>query len=198
MNKHDLILNIYSSPETVFTMPQLEQMNPGVPPLNLRDSLRYFARVKKLIRVRHGIYAKPNYNQLELANKIYSPSYVSLETILLREGITFQLYVTEFFLISYLTREVKVGEYTFHYRQMKNVVLTNSVGIVRKGGYFEATKERAFLDAVYVYKDYHFDNLGGLDWDKIHNMVDIYQSKALSRRVKSYYADYKEDWNVEH
>lgn len=197
MNKQDLILNIYSSPETVFTMPQLEQMMHGVSPMGLRDSLRYFARVGKLIRVRHGIYAKPNYNPLELANKIYSPSYVSLETILLREGITFQLYVTTFFLPSYLTREVKVGEYTFQYRQMKDPILTNNTGIVRKVGYFEATKERAFLDAVYIYKNYHFDNLGGLDWKKIHEMVGIYHSQTMKVRVESYYKDYKEDWNVE-
>lgn len=193
MNIKNLIIAIYSSHETVFTMPQLEQMMVGISPTSLRNRLRYFARVGKLSRVRHGIYVKPQFNPLELANKIYSPSYVSLETILLREGITFQLYNTTFFLMSYLTREVRVGEYTFGYRQMRNSILTNMTGIVRKIGYFEATKERAFLDAVYVYKNYHFDNLRALDWEKVHAMIDIYESKAMVVRVSGYYKDYKEE-----
>ncbi|KKU13617.1 MAG: hypothetical protein UX21_C0040G0007 [Microgenomates group bacterium GW2011_GWC2_45_8] len=198
MNIPDLILVIYSSPETVFTVAQLEQMNPAISPPSLRDRLRYFARVGKLIRIRQGIYGKSNFNPLELANKIYSPSYVSLETVLLREGVTFQVYETTFFLLSYLKREVKSGEYIFEYRQIKQSVLTNMTGIVRKVGYFEATKERAFLDALYIYKNYHFDNLGGLDWGKIHAMVDIYESKAMIMRVNKYYHAYKEEWDVEH
>lgn len=193
----DLILAIYSRPETVFGMGQLEQMIPGVSSDSLRNKLRYLAKTGKLIRARHGIYAKPNFNPLELANKIYSPSYVSLETILLREGITFQLYVTEFFLLSYLSREVKVGQYTFHYRQVKKSILTNPRGIVRKVGYFEATKERAFLDAVYIYKNYYFDNLGGLDWEKVREMATLYESKTMEKRVESYYKNYKEEWDVE-
>jgi len=41
---------------------------------------------------RRGIYAKDkNYDRLELANRIYTPSYISLETVLSREGIVFLL-----------------------------------------------------------------------------------------------------------
>ena len=61
-----------------------------------------------------------------------------------------------------------------------------------------ASKERAFLDAVYLYKDYHFDNLGSLDWEKIEDLKKIYKSKAFEKRVNSYYHDYLEEENVKH
>lgn len=100
--------------------------------------------------------------------------------------------------MSYLTRERKVGDYTFQYRRINKKILTNTTGIVQRVGIFEATKERAFLDALYIYKDYHFDNLGGLNWNKVHELVEIYESKAMSKRVARYYQDYQEEWNVEH
>lgn len=194
----ELLLEIYKLKETVFTVSMLEQLVRGISGDKLRDRLRYYVRVGKLLRVAHGVYAKLDFEPLELGNKLYSPSYVSLETILLREGITFQAYFTTYFLMTYLSRERKVGDYTYKYRRIKSSILTNTMGIVQKNGFFEATKERAFLDALYVYKNYHFDNLGGLDWEKVYDMVEIYGSEAMKRRVESYYKDYQEEWNVEH
>ena len=192
----DLLLEIYKRSETVFTVSMLEQLAGGVSGNRLRDRLRYYVRVGKLLRAVQGVYVKPGFEPLELGNKLYTPSYVSLETILLREGITFQAYFTTYFLISYLTRERKVGNYSYHYRRIKNSILTNTTGVVENNGVFEATKERAFLDALYIYKDYHFDNLGGLDWNKIRDWVELYESETMKARVESYYRDYQEEWDV--
>ena len=57
-----------------------------------------------------------------------------------------------------------------------------------------ATLERAFLDAVYLYKNYHFDNLGTIDWEKVAELKKIYKSKAFEKRVEEYYMIYKEDY----
>jgi len=191
--KSDLILTIYKLPETVFTVNQLSQLFPELSYARLKDRLFYFTKVGKLQRLRYGLYAKTDYNPLEVANKLYKPSYISLETVLFKKAVVFQYYET-IFAVSYLTREVQVGEQTIQYRRMKREVLTDLSGIEEKEGYFIASVERAFLDAIFLYKDYHFDNLGGVDWEKVHELKTIYESKVFEKRVEDYYRDYKEDY----
>ncbi len=189
---NDIIFKLYSLPQTVFSFDEISQIFPEITDKRLRDRLHYFVQQNKLLRLRKGIYAKHEFNKFELANKIYTPSYVSLETVLLREGVTFQLYET-IFLMSYLSREVKVQGINIQYRQIPFSILTNMNGISREVGYSIASKERAFLDAVYVYKNYYFDYLDILDWDKIHEMKKIYESKVFEKRVEKYHKIYLEE-----
>lgn len=160
---------------------------------NLRRSLHYFVKAGKLKHPRRGIYAKNEYEPLELANKIYAPSYISFETVLLQEGVVFQYYET-IFVASYLSRVLTVDGHGITYRQIGEPALSNRSGIEEKNGYFIATKERAFLDAVFLYKDYYFDNLGALEWDKVFGLAPIYDSKALEKRVKGYSKHYREEY----
>lgn len=190
---NDLIFKIYSQPHSVFTLDELSLLFPGIPYHNLRRRLHYFVKTGKLQRPHQGIYAKTEYNSCELANKIYKPSYISLETVLVKGGVVFQYY-ERIFAASYLTREVTVGSITIQYLRIKENVLTNMQGIEQKEGYFIATLERAFLDAVFIYKDYHFDNLGSLNWEKVFQLQPIYQNLSFNHRVKGYYQDYQEDY----
>lgn len=193
--KFDIILTLYSQPQTVFTMDEISLLFPQISYENLRNRIRYFTDVGKLKRLRHGIYAKIEYNSLELANKLYKPSYVSFETVLAVGGVIFQYYET-IFLASYLTREIKVAGTNIQYRQIKGDLLTNLEGIEQKDGYFIATLERAFLDAVYLYRNYHFDNLGTINWEKVDKLKKIYSNKAFEDRVEEYYVIYKEDYGI--
>ena len=114
-----------------------------------------------MINLRRGLYAKTNgYEVLEVANKIFTPSYISLETALQRNGITFQDYSKTIFVLSYQTRDIKLGEYTISFKKIKDEVLTNTKGIINKDGYAIAGVERAFLDRIYLSNNYYFDNLG--------------------------------------
>ena len=186
------ILEIYKKPQTVFSLKELSLMFPQIPYQNLKSKVNYFVRVAKLKRLRKGIYAKENFNLLETANKIYTPSYISLETVLEKEGIIFQKYRT-IFVVSYLTRKIKVNGEEIFYRKIKDETLLNPLGIEETSSYSLATKERAFLDAVFLYRDYHFDNLKSLDWEKIKELEKIYSSKALKKRVKEYYRIYRQE-----
>lgn len=192
---NDVILTLYSKPQTVFTLDEVSLYFPNIPYENLRSSIRYFTNVGKLKRLHQGIYAKIEYNTWELANKLYTPSYISLETVLARGGVTFQYYETVF-VVSYLTREVTLKDINIQYRQIKRGVLTNLEGVEEKEGYFIATLERAFLDAIYIYRNYHFDNLGTIDWEKVGKLKKIYKNKAFEKRVEEYYKDYKEDYGI--
>lgn len=192
---NDVILKLYSKPETVFTLNEITQLFPDIPYESIRDRLYYFTKVGKLKRLHQGIYAKADYNPYELANKLYKPSYISLETVLSAGNVVFQYYET-IFAVSYLTRTVTVNNVPVQYRQIKGEILTNTEGIEQKNGYFIATLERAFLDAVYIYKNYHFDNLGAINWERVESLKKIYKSKAFEKRIEGYNKDYKEDYGI--
>lgn len=187
----DFILEIYKNRQTVFTLREISLLFPQIAYKNLKSKVNYFVNAGKLKRLRKGIYAKEDFDFWELANKVYTPSYISLETVLQKEGIVFQEYQT-IFVVSYLTRRIKVAGQEIFYRKIKDEILLNSLGVNGEDSYSIASKERAFLDAVFLYRDYHFDNLKPLDWEKIKEMEKIYSNKALIRRVREYYRLHQE------
>jgi predicted transcriptional regulator of viral defense system len=193
--ENNVILTLYNRPETVFTVHEVSQYVPGINSKQLKDRLYHAVKSGKLLRIRKGIYTKDRYNTLELATKIYTPSYISLETVLSSHGVIFQHYMT-IFVCSYLTRTLVVDRSTIQLRRMFDPILTNTLGIERKDGYYLATLERAFLDAVYLYKNYHFDNLSGVNWEKVNEYKSFYGNAAFNRRLNSYYKDFKTDYGT--
>ncbi len=175
------------SKNTVFTFKDLSLLwNETNAKLTKKQAFRY-VKMGKLHSIRRGIYAKDeNYDRLELANKIYTPAYISFETVLAREGVIFQRY-NQIFVASYLTREISCDGQTYVFRRMKDTVLTNSSGIEKKDNYHIASKERAFLDTIYLKKSYHFDNLSSINWDECFKTLPIYDNKAMAMRLNSYY-----------
>lgn len=185
MKKGDYISTILRSKSTVFSFKDIA--------LLWRDSgnaarvrINYYIKNKDLYRIRQGFYAKDeNYNKLEAATKIYTPSYISLETVLAKAGIVFQLY-SQIFIASYLTREIFADEQKYSYRKIKDSILTNNAGIEYKDNYSIASPERAFLDVVYLNKNYHFDNLSNINWNKVYEVLPIYNNKQMEKKVKKY------------
>ena len=153
--------------------------------------LSYYIRNKKLIRLHRGLYAKDkNYNKYEVAVKLLTPSYVSFESVLGSNGITFQYY-EQIFVASYIKREIVCDNQKYSFRRIKKSILINPIGIDQNNEYSIATKERAFLDTIYRSKDYHFDNLSSINWDKVFEILPIYENKKMERKVKKYYEEYK-------
>ena len=70
---------------------------------------------------------------------------------------------------------------------MKDYVLSNTIGIEHKDGIAMATKERAFLDRVYVDTEYYLDNPIALDWEKVFAMMLLYHNKRLEKKVREYF-----------
>ena len=185
------ILDIYRSKNTVFTAKDISLIWKETSLSIIKSRINYYVKKEKLYHLRRGVYAKDkNYNKFELATKIYTPSYLSLETALQKEGIVFQYYKS-IFVISYLSREISCDGRIFIYKKIKYDILTNPLGIKKEDNYFIATKERAFLDALYLYKDYHFDNLRTVDWDLCLQIIPIYDNQNLVKRFNSYYRLFK-------
>lgn len=186
-----LTSSLYSSKNTVFTAKEISVILGETNLDKLKSRINYFVKNGTLISLRSGLYAKNNgFEILEAANKIFTPSYISLETTLQRNGITFQDYSKTIFVISYQTRDVMLGEYTISFKKMGNEILNNPMGIENENGYSIASSERAFLDRVYFSKNYHFDNLEPINWKLAKNMVKIYNNKAMERRFKKYVSSF--------
>jgi len=192
MEKGDYFDELLRSPRTVFSFKEIALLWNDSGTKAARVRVDYYIKTGKLIRLRQGLYAKDKeYNHLELATKIFTPSYITFETVLLQAGITFQYYGKEFFLASYLTREVKIDGMTYTFKKIKDSVLTSSLGIKHENFYSIATPERAFLDTIYRSKSYHFDNMGALNWDMVFTILPIYQNDAMKTTVTEYHDHYK-------
>jgi len=191
--KGEYVEILLRSPKTVFSTKDIALLWGEKAEAAVRVRLSQYVKNGKLIRVRRGIYAKDkNYSRFELATRIYTPSYISFETVLTRAGINFQYY-GNIFVASYVTREIEADGQKISFVKMKDYVLSNTIGIEHPNDVATATKERAFLDRIYVSKDYHFDHLDVLNWDKVFEIVPIYRNKRMNKKVDEYFKHYQEN-----
>lgn len=191
--KGEYIEILLRSPRTVFSTKDITLLWGEKREAAARVRLSQYTKNGKLIRVHRGIYAKDkNYNRLELATRIYTPSYISFETVLTRTGVNFQYY-GNIFVASYVTREIEVDGQKISFLRMKDYVLSNTIGIEHANDIAMATKERAFLDRIYISKDYHFDHLDVLDWDKVFEILPIYRNQRMIKKVREYFKHFQDN-----
>ena len=180
----NISLILYSTNRTVFRFNEIALLSGEQNFNSLNSKINYAVRTGKLLNPRKGIYTKPNFNEEEMACSVYSPSYISLEYVLQKTGVVFQ-YNPTLQSVSYLSRTININGTGYCYRKIKSGVLTNTAGIVRQANHVNiATAERAFLDLLYLEKNYFFDNLNPLNLKIIKQLLPIYQSEALKQRVK--------------
>ena len=186
----NLILKLYRSSKTVLTTKDLALIWEEKNPLNLKAKIGYYAKKGVLIRLTRGVFAKDrNYKHKELATSIYTPSYISFETVLREAGIIFQHYETIFVAGPWpLTK--KIDKYNYTFRKLKDSVLYSSIGVKNENNVSIATPERAFLDTIYLFPKYYFDNLHSINWEKCKELVIIYENKALIKRFNHYQKKY--------
>ena len=140
-----------------------------------------------LTRIKKGLYfvlREKNLDILELARKLKSPSYISMETSLAQEGVIFQDYSKTIFCISNNRVNLQALGIDFQYYKLKNSVLLNPLGINNKNGFMIASAERAICDRLYFSPKYYFDNIDNIDKEKIRNISKIYNNKRLENAVK--------------
>lgn len=185
--KKDYLLELMRSKSTIFTTNDVSLLWQEPDANFVRKKLYRYVKAGKLYSIRKGVYAKDkNYEKYELATKIFTPAYISFETVLASAGVVFQFY-GQVFVASYLTREFTVDGQVYALKKVKDSILTNQIGIEVKENYFIASPERAFLDVVYLNKEYHFDNLSSIHWDTVDEILPIYGgNKRMETKVKKY------------
>ena len=193
MKKQNYLLDLMKLKQTVFTTKDISLVWNTDNSLFLKEKLYRYKKSNKIFRIRKGIYSKDeNFDKNEFATKIFTPSYISFETVLAREGLIFQYY-SQIFVASYQAKSLNVLNQEYVYRKIKDEILINIAGIENNRNYCIATKERAFLDRIYINKNFYFDNLSVLNWDKVFDLLPIYNNKSMQKTVNKYYKDSKND-----
>ncbi|MFA5855067.1 MAG: hypothetical protein WC846_02120 [Candidatus Gracilibacteria bacterium] len=169
--------------KTVFSFKDLMLLWGGIDAKTARSRISYYVKNGQLYHLRRGIYAiDKDYDRFEMAVKILKPSYISFETVLLKEGINFQYY-ERIFLASYKSTEIKCDSQVYEFKAFKRSLLDNNAGIENKGNYSIASPERAILDVLYLLGDFHFDNLNSIKWEKVYELLPIYGTGKRAKRV---------------
>ncbi|MDP3729747.1 MAG: hypothetical protein Q8R26_03325 [bacterium] len=190
MATDNLIAKLYESPKTILTTKDIALIWGETNTVNLTSKIKYYAKQGSLIRLTRGVFAKSKeYDIKELATSIYTPSYISFETVLREAGIIFQHHDSIFVAGPYPTIK-KIGDKTITFRKLKDGVLYNAVGIKNEKNYSIATPERAFLDTIYLSPKFYFDNLRSINWETCFELVKIYDNKQLIKRVTQYQKNY--------
>lgn len=185
-----LIAKLYQSSKTIISNKDLALIWQENNEEKLYAKTAYYVKTKALIRLTRGVFAKnKNYNPKELASSIYTPSYISFETVLREAGLIFQHYDT-IFVAARWPKTMIIDKNIFSFRKLKDSVLFNSAGVIVKDNYSIATTERAFLDMIYLFPNYYFDNLKSINWNKCNELVKIYNNQALIKRLAKYRKNY--------
>lgn len=185
-----LAVKLYQSSKTVLTTKDLALIWQETNSDNLKAKIAYYVKRGVLIRLTRGVFAKDvSYEPKELATSLYVPSYISFETVLRETGVIFQYYDSIFVAGSW-PKQITIGKTTLEFRKLKDQVLFNPIGIEDRGAYSIASRERAFLDMLYLFPKYSFDNLRSIDWKKCSEIVPIYSNQQLITRLKQLQEQY--------
>ncbi len=187
----DRIISLVRSKRTIFTIRDFALFWPDMSGEIIKKTLYRYVNSGRLHRLRRGIYAlNEDYDRYELATRLFTPCYISFETVLVKAGIVFQFY-SSILAASYLSREIKISGQGYVFHKLNAHILTNHAGIEDGGNYAIASPERAFLDVLYINKEYHFDNLVGIDWAKVDSILPIYgDNQRMAARIKRYKANF--------
>lgn len=186
--RNQLLLDLYKDKASVFTMQGIAMAyGQGLERNTIKNRMISYVKKGEIINPRKGIYAKPGYDEKELACLLYTPSYISLEYVLQRAGIIFQ-YSDEITSVGNLSRSIEIDGKVYRYRKIKGEILIDTAGVIREGNVNIATQERAFLDTLYLNSNYYFDNPISLDKQKELSLLP-YTIAKLSNNVSQKFLD---------
>lgn len=186
----DLVAKLYQSSKTILTNKDLALLWQENDKNKLNAKIAYYVKRKILYPLTRGVFAKTKqYDPKELATSIYIPSYISFETVLRESGVIFQHY-SSIFVANKFSKTVTIDNNVLTFRKLKDPLLYNPEGILIKNNYSIATVERGFLDMIYLFPNYYFDNLQPINFQRCFELVLIYDNKQLNKRLNKYYKEY--------
>lgn len=183
--------DLVKSKQAVFSSTDLRKIWKINDPKYLKVVASRLAKKGQLQRLKRGIYViNDKYDIFELANKLKTPSYISLETVLAKENIIFQDYSQAIFSISNNSISKKAIGKDFVYSKIADEILSNPLGVEFQGQAYVASPERALCDRIYLSPNYYFDNFRPLKLEKLEEISKIYNQrtqKEVKRILKKIY-----------
>lgn len=139
----------------------------------LRVTAHRLVRAGILHRIHRGLYSILPPEKIDPvllgSASLHRYAYVTTESVLRDEGLILQsVHVVTF--VSGISRRFAVAGHRYVSRRLHERFLHNQEGILRTGGLFRATPERAIADMLYFDPVYHFD--GPVDWKKIRKLQE--------------------------
>jgi len=149
----------------------------------LLESIKYYLRKGRLKALKRGVYiTEKEYSEFELAQKLYTPSYISLYTALGFHGIIFQYY-KDIYSLSLINKEFLINNRNYIYKSVKSDIFWNSKGIIDKNNFKIASPERAICDSIYLNIESGIDNFNSININKLTQISRIYKSKILTKKI---------------
>ena len=136
----------------------------------LYTTIKRYLQKGILIPVHKGFYSTVPIDQLDpfklAIGYLHRFTYISCETVLIREGIIFQKenYLT---LISSISKKFTISNHSYLVRRLKDSYLYYDRGIDNINGVMTANVERSIADLLYFNSAFYFDNKKKIDWKKV-------------------------------
>lgn len=83
------------------------------------------------------------------------------------------------FLISDNTFSKNINNQKYSFNKIKDSILLDPIWIELKWNYMIASVERAICDRIYLSKNYYFDDLSWVDFDKLEEISKIYNKRVI-------------------
>jgi hypothetical protein len=104
---------------------------------------------------------------------IHRYTYLTTESVLADAGVISQA-VYDYTFAADQSKRVKVGEWSFRYRKLKDEYLYHPAGVANREGILTASTERAAADLLYFNPKAYFD---------IPELIDFDQVRAIQREI---------------
>ena len=159
-----------------------------------RNNLTRWCRRGVLVKLRNQYYAFPEYRQVPdfsryVANRIYSPSYISLHSALSFYGMIPEEVVQLTSVTTLKTARFENDFGTFHYQNVKTPFYFGfEIKTMQSGrGLLFATPEKALLDLLYLNPYYKTEQ----DMEELRLDEDFMQNELNMERLNSYLSKIK-------
>lgn len=159
--------------------------------LNARTVAVKLTRYKNkgyLVSPKRGVYffTDEAVDKFRVANVLYTPSYVSMETVLSKEGIIPEVVYAITSVTTKATREFSDGNILYKYYKIKTEAYT---GYFKEGEHLVATPEKALVDYLYFVSQGKKNinerlNFSDLERGKIFNYTRLFGDKRLDNLVE--------------
>lgn len=169
---------IIKSKKTVFTFQEIKKIL-GIPTDAGVKSFLQRAKANRLLYGHYkGIRTLHNYDPFEFAQIFRPQSYISLETVLFKEGVFFQYYGNTISCASTDSRNYVIDGKTYAFYKIKSDILNNPIGIRNYEHYRIATPERALCDYVYLHPRATIDAPESINKIRLNQILPIYPQKT--------------------
>lgn len=148
-----------------------------------------------IIKLKKGLYSLENYlpSELEIANRVFGPSYVSLEYALMFYNVIPDTVYTITSVNTKSTREFVINNISYTYRKIKKNAFTSYLRKSIDGNVvLIAEAEKAFVDYLYFVDlgqkvIYDRIDVGKLSKNKLIDYAKLFQRKSLVKLVNKIY-----------